>query len=157
MSKPVPIFRAYKADFDSELKIYNEVGYKMHLRSLKGELEITIKKRAKKTTDPQYGYLFGVVFPIITIALWEEEGPHANAQITKLMKQKFFMESVEIKKPDETIEYESIPRSLSRSKCSREDMAKFIDDVIHWATTEMRIIIPEPNQVVIPEYYNVCD
>lgn len=132
--------------------------YDQNLRNLSGKpVEVIIRKRKKPVSDQQYGYLFGVIFPIFTIELWGESDTNAIEEITIIAKMKFFYREREIRKSNGAVETERIPRSLSRARgCSMEDMCEFMSNVIKWGETDFGITFPDVNQVELPKYYHKC-
>ena len=117
-----------KIDFFSGQKVY----LNNYLRTLEGErIELSVKKFKPTRTLPQNSYLHGVVFSTIA----NETGNDLDT-VKDTLKEMFAS----------TIDENGWRHIEKTSKMSTERISKFIEDVCRWASMEMGIYIPPPNE-----------
>lgn len=87
-------------------------------------IDVTFQSHREAKTRPQLGYLWGHVIPQIA-----EYTGYSEEEVYGLLKYEFLL--VRLPKGEHGDYYESV-RSLS--DCNKEEVAKFIDDCISWAT-----------------------
>ena len=120
---------------NNELVIDNESEYRQYLSTLKGELEIVVKKKSNRITKPELKYYYGVILRILA----EEFGYMRNEydQLDNALKRKF----CEVKKEHGL---EILP---SKTEWSTVFTEAIFEEIRIWALTEHNITIPLPNQV----------
>ena len=112
---------------------------KMHEKLKKeGVIKVSIKSMKTKTNE-QLGYYWSAVVPTITKELNERGLASAmltEADVNEVLNRKFFTENVVIDG-----EMQSLPRS--KAEATKEEMSKFLEDVLMWASN-MEIDVPPP-------------
>ena len=112
---------------------------KMHEKLKKeGVIKVSIKSMKTKTNE-QLGYYWSAVVPTITKELNERGLASAmltEADVNEVLNRKFFTENVVIDG-----EMLSLPRS--KAEATKEEMSKFLEDVLMWASN-MEIDVPPP-------------
>jgi hypothetical protein len=87
---------------------------------------------------PQLAYFYGIVLPIIKEALEELEGRSMTKdEVMTILKTLFLYEEILFGE-----EFKKIPMSLSKAK--KNEVHKFIDDVINFGRDMLGVEIPEP-------------
>lgn len=110
--------------------------FKKNLAAWEGkEVDISVIKGAK--TIQQLRYLWGVVYPIIS-----DHTGFTKEEVSEVYKRKFLTYKKEFKR-----KIYKFTKGLSQLKI--DEMAGFIDKVIQHATTELNLIIPEPDEEFI--------
>jgi hypothetical protein len=132
----VPIFSAHVTD-DGKLQLpTNEASYRRnHLRSLAGkDVEVIIRKKRIKRSQPQNAYLHAVVFPLIADEMCDSvEGVKFD-----LMGERFGWTETKGGRP--------IPVRPHTSEMTEDECSDFIDWVIPWAAVKLGIVIPPPRK-----------
>ena len=112
---------------------------KMHDKLKKeGVIKVSIKSMKTKTNE-QLGYYWSAVVPTITKALNERGLASARlteADVNEVLNRKFFTNNVVIDG-----EMQCLPRS--KAEATKEEMSKFLEDVLMWASN-MEIDVPPP-------------
>jgi ABC-type uncharacterized transport system substrate-binding protein len=105
------------------------------------DVEITITRIDSKKTNPQLAYFFAVVLPIIKQRFEDLEGTtFTKGEIMSILKDRFFYEEI-------YYGGEFVKEYLSLSKASKEEVKKFIENCIEFATDILDIEIPEPSKL----------
>jgi hypothetical protein len=105
------------------------------------DVEITITRIDSKKTNPQLAYFFAVVLPIIKQRFEDLEGTtFTKGEIMSILKDRFFYEEI-------YYGGEFVKEYLSLSKASKEEVKKFIENCIEFATDILDIEIPEPSRL----------
>ena len=101
-------------------------------------VEICVTRIDGKRTLPQLAYFYGIVLPIIKEALEELEGRSMTKdEVMTILKTLFLYEEILFGE-----EFKKIPMSLSKAK--KNEVHKFIDDVINFGRDMLGVEIPEP-------------
>src|SRR3990167_9319911 len=106
--------------------------FKDDLKKWEG-MGVEIEKVNENKTLQQLRYLWGIVYKIIS-----EDTGFTPEEVSEVYKKKFLTYQKEHKK-----KIYNFTKGLSELK--KEEMAKFIDKVIRHATTDLGLIIPEPD------------
>jgi hypothetical protein len=133
----VPIFTGRVTE-DGRLELAaDEARYRRdHLRSLAGrDVEVIVRKRRVKRSNPQNKYLHAVVFPLIADEMCDSvEGVKFD-----LMGERFGW--TETKGSGR-----AIPVRPHTSEMTEEECSDFIDWVIPWAAVTLGILVPPPRK-----------
>ena len=109
-------------------------------------VRVEIKSTASKTTD-QLGYYWGVVLPRIQQGMQENGNELGLAQINQMLNEKFFCITNTASWTDaKGVQHVHVIRTArSKSGATKDEMARFLDEVIRWASVELGVYIPDPN------------
>lgn len=109
-------------------------------------VRVEIKSTASKTTD-QLGYYWGVVLPRIQQGMQENGNELGLAQINQMLNEKFFCITNTASWTDaQGVQHVHVIRTpRSKSGATKDEMARFLDEVIRWASVELGVYIPDPN------------
>lgn len=109
-------------------------------------VRVEIKSTASKTTD-QLGYYWGVVLPRIQQGMQENGNELSLAQINQMLNEKFFCITNTASWTDANgVQHVHVIRTArSKSGATKDEMARFLDEVIRWASVELGVYIPDPN------------
>lgn len=124
-------------DNHAPLKIRQQIAQYLESNNNKNlQLEIKIQS---KVSSSQYGYLFAVVYPVMSADLSELYGEKLDIyDIDLMMKLKFWnKKAIDY----DTGELHTIPNT--KTAMNKGEMAVFIDSVIKWCS-DKDIIISEP-------------
>ncbi len=103
------------------------------LKRQEGKEVLVVLDTGAMKTEKQLGYLFGVVFRIIS-----EYTGFTVDEVYQVMKLRF----ARYVKP---YKGNAVEFTKGLSDMSKLDAGKFIDNVVHYARTEMALEIPEPD------------
>ncbi len=93
------------------------------------DITVVFGTRKRDKTLPQLGYLFGHVIPQIA-----EYTGYSEDEVYGILKYKFLQAHVCLNSnSDKSVWCENYVRSLA--DCTREEVAKFIDDCVSWGTS----------------------
>lgn len=108
-----------------------------------GECELELRKIKKKPSDNQRGYYFSVILPVLLNHFGSEGGiDKLHEDIKSHIVDEFGLFTIETNSI--TGEEYKKPISLSDSKGDRENVRKFIEAVLLWASRDYGVIIPDP-------------
>jgi hypothetical protein len=136
----IPAKLAVKIDGTRYFKVEEDVMQRL-LQEVMGrepevEVEISITKVGNKKTNPQLRYFYGVILPIIKVGLEELQGEnYTKAEVMMFLKDKFFYEEVELNG-----DFLRLPMTLS--KATKQEVSKFINDVINFGNEMLNLHIP---------------
>lgn len=116
---------------NGELKLVQPSLFKRYLHSLRGEVEVIVRKWKKRRTDNQNKYYWGVVVPILCESLG-----YSDEEMHEALKWRFLRNK----------EREKLPTVKSTAGLSTIEFNNYIDEIVRWASQE-GIIIPDPNQI----------
>jgi hypothetical protein len=103
------------------------------------QVELSVVTVNTKKTLPQLRYFYGVVLPVVKVALEELQGePLTKDEVVQFLKEKYFYEEV-----IDGDEFVKVPMSLS--KATKQEVNTFIHNVIEFANEVLQAHIPEPN------------
>lgn len=132
MKNLAPIWRGQIEN--GELKLAQPSLFKNYLSSLRGEVEIIVRKWKKRRSSNQNKYYWGVVVPIIS-----KETGYSNEEAHEALKWKFLRQK----------KRELLPTVKSTTGLSTIEFNNYIEEIVKWAGQEMKIMIPEPDKVDI--------
>lgn len=110
-------------------------------------IEIEMKRKTSVSAS-QYGYLYAVVYPKLTVWINDlHQTNYGSDDIDLMMKLKFWYdEIIDI----DTGEITKIPKF--KHKMNKEEMSIFIDKIIKWCFEMFELIVPPPIQDYDYEY-----
>ena len=137
MSKPVPVWSGV-VDGEGKLRLDSTALFRRFCGSLKNQaVQLVVKKMARPKSRSQLGYLFGVVYPVIAEDLgyrdYEVEQVH-DALVRKLRGLQPEPNPLELR--------------VSLATMSHEEVSAYIEDVRHFAVTELGIVTPDADKAV---------
>ena len=101
------------------------------------QVELTIVKADSKKSVQQLRYFYGVILPVIKQALEELQGETlTKEEVIMFLKDKFFYEEVELGG-------HFVKMPISFAKATKEDVHKFISNVLVFANDILGAHIPE--------------
>jgi hypothetical protein len=104
------------------------------------DVEICITKIESKKTNKQLAYFYGMILPIIRQRFGELTGEtYTKDDVMSVLKDKFFSEEIEFQG-----KFTKVPMSLSKAK--KEELDKFIKDVMDFSKNILDVEIPEPTK-----------
>lgn len=109
-------------------------------------VEVTIKKPARKRTLSQNNYLWGVCYKIIG-----DELGYDIEEIHEIMKQRFLKRQKDVDFKGKKI---TLEKTLSTTKLSTTQFNQYVDKVKMFASSELGIYIPDPNEINLDDYAN---
>ena len=120
---------------DGKLKLDVPQSYLVELSRLEGQrIELTIRKERHLRSLSQNKYYWGVIIEILS-----DNFGYDKEEMHEALKFKF------LKKYNDT----DLVTVGSTSKLSTAEFTKYIDEIIRWASTEYRVVIPSANEVDI--------
>jgi hypothetical protein len=136
VAKPIPVWSG-AIDKDGKLRLDSRSLFDRYLRSLLNQpVQLVVKKLARSKSRSQLGYLWGVVYPVIAedlgYAEYEIEALH-DALMRKLRGLKPEPNPLELR--------------VSLAEMDHEAVSAYIEDVRHFAVTELGIVTPDANKV----------
>ena len=136
MKKLTPIF--YGTIEKDTFKLDNQDRFKKYLSTLKGRVQLTVRPAKKKRSSQQNRYYHGVVVKILA-----EELGYEYEEMHQALKFKFLK-----------INHPTLPTTRSTAKLSTVEFMDYIDQIVRFASQELNIIIPDPDQI---DYSNLED
>ena len=101
------------------------------------DVEICLTRMDSKKTNKQLAYFYGIILPIIKARFEELAGEtYTKDEVVSVLKDKFFYEEIFFQG-----EFTKVPLSLSKGK--KEEVNKFIQDVLEFAKNILEVHIPE--------------
>jgi len=132
MKNLAPIWRGNIEN--GELKLTQPDSFKRYLHSLRGEIELVVRKWKKRRTSNQNSYYWGVVIPILCESLG-----YSDEEMHEALKWKFLRNK----------DREKLPTVKSTASLSTVEFKNYIDKIVMWASQEESIVIPDPDKVEI--------
>lgn len=137
MARPIPVWTGV-VDTDGKLRLDSRGLFLGYIKRLKNQaVQLVLKKRARPKSHSQLGFLWGVVYPVIAEDLgyadYELEALH-DAIIRKLRGLKPEPNPLQIR--------------VSLAEMSHEEVSAYIEDVRHFAVTELGIVTPDADRAV---------
>lgn len=130
----VPVFNASVENGTLRFAEGEKQRMAQYVRSLKGDVSVTVKKRTKPRSSHQNRYYWGVV-----VALLSEYTGYEHEEMHDALKLLF------LRKPAHA---PGLPDTLrSTSDLSTKEFEDYLERVRRWADIELSIIIPLPNEV----------
>ena len=122
---PTPTFQGTVEE--GTLKIFDIERFNAYLQGLDGKVSVVVRKRRKPRSDNENRYYWGVVVKILS-----DETGHLPDEIHEALKHKFLMDGLVAK---------------STAMLSTVEMEEYLSRIRTWASMDMNIYIPEPNEV----------
>ena len=137
---------SYNIDGTVHLKVDRELLQSYYLELMMGhpeiDVEICLTRVDSKKTSPQLAYFFGIVLPIIKERLEELEGTTMTKDdVMTILKSLVLYEEILFEG-----EFKKVPMSLSKAK--KNEVHKFIEDVINFGRDMLDVEIPEPTKEI---------
>jgi len=123
---------------DGKPKLYNPELFEVYLGTFKENQEIVYRlvRYSKGRTNPQNSYMWGVVYMMIS-----NELGYTPEEVHDLMRMEHLV--------DRTGKF---PRLRSTTELSRVEMEEYLTKVRNWASAELGLYIPLPNEEACPVY-----
>lgn len=130
----IPIFKGFTEK--GKLRIVNVSDFNNYIAKFKDgkPLEVIVRRKMSKRSDPQNKYYWGVVLAIIS-----EHTGHTAEELHEAFKQKFLKKFIN----------KGLVFARSTTALNKIEFADYLDKVIQWAA-EWEIVIPDSNGVVVP-------
>jgi len=109
-------------------------------------LDVIIRKPSRNRTLSQNNYLWGVCYKIIG-----DELGYDVEEIHEIMKQRFLKRQKDITFKGKNI---TLEKTLSTTKLSTAQFNQYVDKVKMFASSELGIYIPDPNEINLDDYAN---
>ena len=134
-NQPLPVFHGVVTK-DGALTLEARELFKAYVKRLANKpVTLVLKVRARRKSQQQLGYLFGVVYPVIADSLgyraYEVEEVHDA-----------IMRELRGLKPEPN----PLKLRVSLSEMPHEEVSDYIEDVRHWALTAYGIVTPDADQ-----------
>lgn len=127
---------------DGQLKLEDRNSFKDQLKLLEGkEVDVTIAIHKKRRSNNQNRYYWGVVVKILC-----DELGYMPDELHDAIKYKFLAKNIDLKG-------EKLPVLGSTNKLNTAQFEDLMAKVRAWASRDLQIFIPEPNEIELPEYY----
>ena len=105
------------------------------------EIELSITRITDKRSRPQINYFYSTLLPIIKQGLETIQGEvFTKEEVISFLKDKFFYEEVMVEDKFEKVQ-------VSLATASKEEVSRFISDVIEFAQDILQVTIPQPTKV----------
>lgn len=154
MPKETYIFKFTGEVKDGKLTLDKKDKFTSHMKEFEGQkIELTLRKAVKSRSNAQVRYYFGVMVKMIQREFKELGTQLTIDEVHDFLKSMFlFREIVN----EQTSEIYKVPMSLSTAgEVSTFNMSEYIDNVQRWASENLNLYIPSPNEdfVVDDRYY----
>ena len=132
-----------------EFKIFNYEFFKGKvINSFKGKnIKIVVEEDKPTASNPQIKYYFGVVVKLIQEHFLESGVKRTQAQIDETLRDNFLFEE-EADFVTGEIVHKKMRLNSREIKVTTTRMMEFFADVQQWASQEMDLYIPDPNEEV---------
>ena len=125
---PVFIGKVASGSLQADARFYN------YLRSLEGlDVEIVVRKKRTKRSDQQNRYYWGVV-----IELLSGHTGYSRDEMHDALKEKFLRSERDSM---------GLVKIRSSATLSKDEFAKYTNQVVRWAAEKLDLYIPDPNSV----------
>lgn len=105
------------------------------------EIELSITRITDKRSRPQINYFYSTLLPIVKQGLETIQGEvFTKEEVISFLKDKFFYEEVMVDDKFEKVQ-------VSLATASKEEVSRFISDVIEFAQDILQVTIPQPTKV----------
>lgn len=132
MSKPVPVFVGV-VDASGKLKLEAKALFLRYVQTLKNKpVQLVLKVQQRRKSHSQLGYIFGVLYPVIA-----EELGYRDYEIDALHDA--VMRRLRGLRPDPN----PLGLRVSLAEMTHEEVSAYIEDVRHWALTDLGIVTPD--------------
>lgn len=135
---------AVKEDGKAFRIINRELLYKELTELPKGKYRLLIETYRKKKSNPQLGYLFACVYPLVLKALndagWEFT---SIEEVDEYCKSMFASREVLNRHSGEILEVPGLKRDMTTT-----EMMTYVDAIRDWASEYLNVYIPEPGEQI---------
>jgi hypothetical protein len=114
-----------------KLVLTNQEAYENYLKTLVGEIQLTVSKVRKPRSNQENAYYWAVIIEIL-----RNELGYTPDEMHEALKWKFLK-----------IHEGKIPTVRSTSDLSTVEFEAYMTQIREWASIDMNIYIPEPNEV----------
>ena len=120
----------------------DRISFDRYILSLKDDApyELTVKEKKTKRSLQQNKYYWGVPIELIS-----EHTGHTPDEVHELLKTVFLKKHLDIEFKNGSIERYSIVRSTT--SLNTKEMEEYQSNIRVWASSELGLYIPEPNEV----------
>ena len=150
-----PTLQYFGSVTDGKLTLPRRDAMASDLRVFDGcDVQLTVKVRKGRRSTPQNSYYWGVVIPAITQGFVEighplQLGNEEHRQMVHgLMKDKFLSNGIQV--TDKEGEVMTLPPSTKT--LNKGEMMEYLDRIIDWATINLGVYIPAPNEQAELQY-----
>lgn len=134
----IPIF---KANVESGRLIYHDQEkVNLYLLTIQGDAEVIIRKPKTTRSKNQNAYYWGVVLKIIS-----DHTGHSENEIHEVLKVVFLGKRIELETKNGIV-HKVVGKSTT--EITTVQMEEYLSKVRTWASVELGLYIPEPNEVV---------
>lgn len=136
MSAPVPVFSGVVTK-DGKLVLDARGLFAAYVKRLRNQaVTLTLKRASRRKSTQQLGYLFGAVYPVIA-----EDLGYRDYEIEAVHDA--IVREVRGLKPEPN----PLKLRWSLREQDHEEVSRYIEDVRHWAVTELGIVTPDAEKV----------
>jgi hypothetical protein len=113
------------------------------------EIVLSLKVKRKMRSNPQNGYYWTVVVPMVTEAINSYGNEYSNDETHEFLKSRFNNREVEMS------EGIMVSLPMSTTELDTIEFSHYIETIQQWASAVLGIYIPSPNeQLTIDHYLN---
>lgn len=111
--------------------------YQAYLSTLEGrEVAVVVTRWTRTTSNPQYAYYYGVVLKLLS-----DHTGFTRDEMDDILKDMFLYEYATL--PSGQL----IRKKISKTVVTTKEFAEFIEEVKRWASIELGVVIPDPDEV----------
>lgn len=134
---------------DDSFRLVNKPVFDRELQGLpKGKYRLTVEKYHKKKSNPQLGYLFSCVYPLVFKALndagWEFT---TIEEVDEYCKSMFSSKEVMNRHTGEVLDIPGLKRNMTTL-----EMMTYVDAIRDWCAEFMGVYIPDPETQLNMKY-----
>lgn len=104
-----------------------------HIRSLDGDVQVIVRKPIKQRSNQENRYYWGVV-----VKLLSEHTGYSDDEMHDALRMLFLKDHAE-----------GLPTLKSTASLSTVDFEDYMSKVRQWASQELQVYVPEPNEVEV--------
>lgn len=132
---------------DGKLSVYNQpLLNEWRLANTGKEVILSIKVKRRARSNKQNAYYWGVIDPMITIAINKFGNDFEEEETHEFLKSKFNAKQIEV------IEGHYIDMPQSTSKLDTKEFMTFIENIQQFASMMLNTYIPSPNEQTTIDY-----
>jgi hypothetical protein len=124
-------------------RVVNSKLLKLELDNLPdGRYRLTVDKYRKNKSNPQLGYLFAVIYPLVLRALNDAGWEFTTVEeVDEYCKSMFSSKEIINRHSGEILDIPGLKRDMTTT-----EMMTYIDAIRNWCSEYLSVIIPEPNE-----------
>jgi len=125
----IPIFRGLVSK-----GTLNNPGFYSYLKSFEGkEVEVVVRTKKEKRSDPQNRYYWGVVIEMLS-----HHTGYSRDEMHDALREKFLgMERDE----------NGLVMMKSSARLTTDEFAQYVNNIVRWAAEKLGLYIPDPSRV----------